>query len=47
LTDGRRIVKERFSIPLENDLTADLDVYGERLDGLRVVEVEFSSETGS
>ena len=36
--------KTRYLIPLENDLTAELDVFEEKLIGLAFVEVEFSSQ---
>ncbi|MFP4352915.1 MAG: CYTH domain-containing protein [Puniceicoccaceae bacterium] len=39
-TEGRRIRKTRYEIQL-GDLTAELDVYGGRHEGLAVVEVEF------
>jgi len=44
LTDGRRLEKDRHLIDLPGGLTAELDVYGGALAGLRVVEVEFPSE---
>jgi len=37
------ISKTRYFLPLENDLTAELDIYHEELDGLFTVEVEFDS----
>ena len=37
------IQKTRYFIPLENNLTAELDVYEGNLNGLCTVEVEFSS----
>ena len=37
------IAKTRYFIPLDNDLTAELDVYKGALDGLLTVEVEFIS----
>ncbi len=37
------VKKTRYFIPLENNLTAELDIYHERLEGLYTVEVEFSS----
>jgi adenylate cyclase len=43
LTEGRRIAKTRHLVPLGDDLTAELDVYAEGLDGLLVAEVEFDS----
>ena len=47
LTEGWRVRKRRHFIPLEGDLTAELDVYGEDLEGLFTVEVEFGSEAES
>lgn len=44
LTQGRQLRKRRHRIPLDGDLTAELDVYRDALDGLEVVEVEFPSE---
>lgn len=38
------IEKTRYLIPLGGRLTAELDVYHDRLDGLVVVEVEFTTE---
>lgn len=43
LTDGRRIQKRRYAIPIGDDLTIELDVYHGRLSGLVTAEVEFSS----
>jgi adenylate cyclase len=43
LTEGQRIAKLRYRVPL-GELTAEVDVYADRSDGLRVVEVEFASE---
>lgn len=37
------IVKKRYLVPLENGLTAELDIYGGALAGFMNVEVEFSS----
>lgn len=42
--DGRMIEKVRYLIPLENGLTAEIDIFDGFLKGLKVVEVEFSSE---
>lgn len=42
--DGRIIEKDRYLIPLENDLTAELDVFDGFLKGFQNVEVEFESE---
>ncbi len=47
LTDGRRIVKTRYLVPLEDGLTAEVDVYEGALSGLMTAEVEFASEPGS
>jgi len=47
LTEGRRVAKTRHLVPLGDDLTAELDVYAEALDGLLVAEVEFASEQAS
>lgn len=46
LTAGRRLAKTRRRIPLEGDLTAEVDVYEGDLAGLRVVEVEFADVAG-
>lgn len=40
---GSPIEKTRYFIPLENGLTAELDIFGGALTGLRVAEVEFPS----
>jgi CYTH domain-containing protein len=47
LTDGRRVVKTRYLVPLEDGLTAEVDVYEEDLSGLVTAEVEFDSEPAS
>jgi CYTH domain-containing protein len=44
LTAGRRVVKTRYLVPLEDGLTAEVDVYEDALDGLVTAEVEFPSE---
>lgn len=46
LTDGRRIEKTRYRVPLEGpgDLLAEVDIYAGALVGLCTVEVEFESE---
>lgn len=41
--EGNYIEKTRYLIPLENGLTAELDVFSGHLDSLVTVEVEFSS----
>jgi CYTH domain-containing protein len=43
LAADRRIEKTRYRIPLDDDLVAELDIYDGPLEGLVVVEVEFSS----
>ncbi|HKN96698.1 MAG TPA: CYTH domain-containing protein [Pseudonocardiaceae bacterium] len=43
LTEGQRVAKLRYAVPL-GELQATVDVYADRNDGLRVVEVEFPSE---
>jgi adenylate cyclase len=43
LTDGRRVTKTRHLIPLEDGLTAELDVYSGAHDGLLTAEIEFPS----
>ena len=47
LTEGRRIAKTRHLVPLGGDLTAEVDVYGDRLAGLLTAEVEFGSSEAS
>ena len=47
LTEGRRLVKTRHLVPLDDGLEAEVDVYGEGLEGLVVAEIEFASETAS
>lgn len=42
--DGRMIEKDRYLIPLENGLVAELDLFDGFLKGLQNVEVEFASE---
>jgi adenylate cyclase len=46
LTEGRRVEKTRYRIPL-GDLEVELDVYEGDLDGLITAEVEFESEDDS
>jgi adenylate cyclase len=41
-TDGRRLEKVRYLIPL-GEATVELDIYGGKLEGLVLAEVEFSS----
>jgi adenylate cyclase len=47
LTDGRRLVKTRYFVPLEDGLTAEIDDYDEELRGLLTAEVEFPSVEAS
>lgn len=47
LTEGRRVVKTRYLVPLDDGLTAEVDVYEGELDGLLTAEVEFASEEAS
>ncbi len=47
LTEGRRIAKTRHLVPLDDGLTAELDVYEDTLAGLLVAEVEFPSTEAS
>lgn len=42
--DGILISKTRYLISLENNLTAELDVFQDEYEGLFLVEVEFPSE---
>ena len=47
LTEGRRIVKTRHLISLDDGLTAEVDVYEGALSGLVTAEVEFACEDAS
>lgn len=47
LTEGRRVEKVRHLVPLEDGLTAELDVYAGALDGLLTAEIEFPSESAA
>lgn len=42
--EGRIIEKTRYLVPLENGLTAEADIFEGDHAGLKLVEVEFSSE---
>lgn len=46
-TDGNMIYKTRYLIPLWDGLTAELDIFEGLLQGLRLVEVEFSDLQGA
>ena len=41
------MAKTRYLVPLQDGLEAEVDVYGEALEGLVVAEIEFPSETES
>ena len=43
-TEGKRIEKTRFYIPISDDNTIELDIYSGKLLGLITAEVEFSDE---
>jgi adenylate cyclase len=47
LTEGRRVLKTRFLVPLDGGLTAEVDVYEGALDGLLTAEVEFADEAAA
>jgi adenylate cyclase len=47
LTEGRRVVKTRYLVPLEGGLTAEVDDYEGALAGLLTAEVEFADETSA
>jgi CYTH domain-containing protein len=47
LTEGRRIEKTRYEIPVGDDLVIELDVYGGELEWLVVAEVEFGSDAAA
>ena len=42
-TETGTIVKKRYIVPLDDELTAELDIYEGSLDGFMNVEVEFST----
>ncbi len=42
--DNQLVRKVRYIIPLENGLKAELDIFGDHLEGLTIVEVEFPGE---
>lgn len=45
--DGNILTKKRYLIPLEHDLTAELDIFEGMFDGLMLVEVEFPDQNGA
>jgi adenylate cyclase len=47
LTAGRRVVKTRYLVPLDGDLTAEVDDYEDALAGLLTAEVEFADEAAA
>jgi CYTH domain-containing protein len=47
LTEGRRVVKTRHLVPLDDGLVGEVDVYEGALSGLVTAEVEFGSEAAS
>jgi adenylate cyclase len=47
LTEGRRVEKTRYLVPLREDLTVELDIYAGDLDGLVTAEIEFPSVEAS
>ena len=44
MTAGRQVVKTRYFVPLDDGLTAEVDVYEGDLDGLVTGEIEFPDE---
>ena len=42
-TEGTPVVKKRYLVPVEGGLTAEVDIYEGKLEGLMTTEVEFSS----
>ncbi|MDO5519975.1 MAG: CYTH domain-containing protein [bacterium] len=42
--DNKLVRKDRYIIPLENGLKAELDIFKDHLEGLTIVEVEFQDE---
>lgn len=47
LTEGRRVIKTRYFVPLEGDLMAEVDIYDGELAGLVTAEVEFPTEAAA
>lgn len=45
--DGTIITKRRYVIPLENGLSAELDLFDDSFQGMVLVEVEFPDEAAS
>ena len=44
MTDGRQVTKTRYFVPLEDGLTAEIDLYDGALQGLVTAEIEFPDE---
>jgi adenylate cyclase len=44
LTEGRRVEKRRYGLPVADGLTIEVDVYAGALAGLVIAEVEFPDE---
>jgi adenylate cyclase len=44
MTDGRQVVKTRYFVPLDDGLTAEIDLYDGDLAGLVTAEIEFPDE---
>ena len=42
-TEGTPVIKKRYLVPVEDGLTAEVDIYEGELEGLLLVEVEFPS----
>ena len=42
--DGKLVVKDRYVIPIQDDLVAEMDIFKGHLEGLKMVEVEFDNE---
>lgn len=47
LTESRRLTKTRHLIPIDDGLTAEVDVFEGELEGLVIGEIEFDSEEQS
>src|SRR4051794_19600552 len=47
MTEGRRVVKTRYLVPLGGGLTAEIDVYDGDLAGLLTAEIEFPDEASA
>ena len=42
-TEGTPVIKKRYLVPIEDGLTAEVDIYEGELEGLMTTEVEFPS----